>query len=101
MSSVRAVSWQGDFVTGCLRLLDQTRLPTEVAFRDCRTVEEVWDAIKRLQVRGAPAIGIAAAYGVIVGLQEMASPSSEDVRRVAAYLRTSRRTAVNLFCALD
>src|ERR1700741_3227256 len=101
MSAVRAVSWQGDAATGCLRLLDQTRLPTEITFRDCRTADEVWDAIKRLQVRGAPAIGIAAAYGVVVGLQAVSMPGIEDVRRIAGHLRTSRPTAVNLFWALD
>jgi methylthioribose-1-phosphate isomerase len=101
MSAVRAVSWQGDATSGCLRLLDQTRLPTEITFRDCRSVDEVWDAIKRLQVRGAPAIGIAAAYGIVIGLQAVSAPAFEDVHRIAGHLRTSRPTAVNLFWALD
>ena len=50
-------------------LLDQTRLPAETVYLECRTVEDVWQAIKRLSVRGAPAIGVAAAYGVCVGVQ--------------------------------
>ena len=47
--------------TGFLRLIDQTQLPATLAYRDCRTVEDVWEAIKSLRIRGAPAIGIAAA----------------------------------------
>ena len=63
--------WAGD-VDGHLVLLDQTRLPAETAYLECRTVEDVWQAIKRLSVRGAPAIGVAAAYGVCVGVQRWA-----------------------------
>lgn len=97
MSSMpRALEWVGDAERGFLRLLDQTRLPTEVTFRDCHTVEEVWEAIRCLRVRGAPAIGIAAAYGVVVGAQ-----SGAPIDQVIAHLRTSRPTAVNLFWALD
>jgi methylthioribose-1-phosphate isomerase len=87
-----AIQW----MDGSLRLIDQTRLPTELAYRDCRTVEDVWEAIRSLRVRGAPAIGIAAAYGVVIGEQ-----AGRSVAEVAAYLRTSRPTAVNLFWALD
>ena len=64
----RTVEWIGD-LPGHLRLLDQTLLPTRVEYRDCRTVEEVWEAIRSLRVRGAPAIGVAAAMGVVVGIQ--------------------------------
>ena len=89
------VQWQGD-VDGHLRLLDQTRLPAETAYLECRTIEDVWQAIKRLSVRGAPAIGVAAAYGVCVGVNE-----GRDVYEVCDYLATSRPTAVNLFWALE
>ncbi|MGD9637038.1 MAG: S-methyl-5-thioribose-1-phosphate isomerase, partial [Pirellulales bacterium] len=87
--------WEGD-VDGHLVLLDQTRLPTNVAYLDCHTVGEVWQAIRQLSVRGAPAIGVAAAYGVVVGVQ-----SDRSVDDVCDYLATSRPTAVNLFIALD
>ena len=63
MPAVRAVQWVGDAQVGHLRLLDQTRLPGEVAYLECRGVESVRDAICRLAVRGAPAIGVAAAAG--------------------------------------
>src|SRR5262252_9030096 len=101
----RTIEWIGG-IDGYVRLIDQTRLPTEVAYRDCRTVEEVWEAIRSLRVRGAPAIGIAAAYGVVLGLQPwLREPGGTDrlerLRQVTGYLRTSRPTAVNLFWALD
>jgi methylthioribose-1-phosphate isomerase len=101
MSLPRAVEWVGG-AEGFLRLLDQTLLPDKVAYRDCRTVEDVWEAIRSLRVRGAPAIGVAAAYGVVLGVQ--AGPDGPPHRRLhdaCARLRTSRPTAVNLFWALD
>src|ERR1700720_4518046 len=75
MTPPRTIAWIGD-TAGFVRLLDQTLLPTEVVYRDCRTVEEVWEAIKVLRVRGAPAIGIAAAMGVVVGLQIQSGPTN-------------------------
>jgi methylthioribose-1-phosphate isomerase len=94
MSLPRTLEWVGDHA-GYLRLLDQTRLPTELTYRDCRTVTDVWDAIRSLCVRGAPAIGVAAAYGVVLGVREN-GPTAASER-----LRTSRPTAVNLFWALE
>jgi methylthioribose-1-phosphate isomerase len=100
----RTLHWEGD-ATGALFLLDQTLLPTEVRELQCRSVEQVWDAIKRLCVRGAPAIGVAAAYGVVIGLQTVRNAPMEQFRarlkEVCDYLATSRPTAVNLFWALD
>lgn len=99
-----AVSWIGD-ETGFVRLIDQTLLPTEDTAIDCRTVEQVWEAIKSLRVRGAPAIGVAAAYGVIVGSQSARQAERGEfdaaLDRTLNYLATSRPTAVNLFWALD
>jgi methylthioribose-1-phosphate isomerase len=91
----KSIEWVGGR-DGFLRLIDQTQLPSELAFRDCQTVENVWEAIKSLRVRGAPAIGIAAAYGVVIGVR-----NGSRLSEVADYLRTSRPTAVNLFWALD
>jgi methylthioribose-1-phosphate isomerase len=81
---------------GHLRLLDQTRLPTEVVFLDCRTVEDVRDAVCRLAVRGAPAIGVTAAYGLVLAAQ-----ANADIDAAAARLHSSRPTAVNLGWALE
>jgi methylthioribose-1-phosphate isomerase len=95
--------WQGD-VDGQLVLLDQTLLPGELREIECRTVEQVWEAILHLRVRGAPAIGCAAAYGVCIGVQTALDVDVETVRarvaEVCIYLATSRPTAVNLFWAL-
>jgi len=97
--------WNGD-IHGFLTLIDQTLLPGEFREIECRTVEQVWEAIKKLRVRGAPAIGCAAAYGVLVGLQTIPEQSSREVldvrlKDVTGYLAESRPTAVNLFWALD
>ncbi len=82
---------------GRLILIDQTRLPGELVTMVCESVEQTHDAISRLVVRGAPAIGIAAAYGVC-----LAQPASrEGYARAIKRLATSRPTAVNLFWALD
>jgi methylthioribose-1-phosphate isomerase len=101
-----SVSWLGEW-TGRLRLLDQTKLPLEIAFVDCQAVEQVREAILSLRVRGAPAIGIAAAYGVILGLQPFISNARVDshvqshLANAIDSLARSRPTAVNLFWALD
>jgi methylthioribose-1-phosphate isomerase len=102
MAAPLSVEWVGG-ADGFLRLLDQTQLPATLTYRDCRTVEAVWEAIKSLRVRGAPAIGCAAAFGAVVGVQ--GSPDADAwtrrLREAAAHLRTSRPTAVNLFWALE
>ncbi|HEV3344473.1 MAG TPA: S-methyl-5-thioribose-1-phosphate isomerase [Pirellulales bacterium] len=96
-----SIQWLGD-TDGCLRLLDQTRLPVEVEFIDCHDAETVFEAIRSLRVRGAPAIGIAAAYGVCLGLRGAVTAADWDRRldAVVDYLLGSRPTAVNLFWAL-
>ncbi len=94
-----AIEWDA---SGCLRLIDQTLLPAQLKYLHCRDVETVWEAIKMLRVRGAPAIGIAAAYGVVLAaLQQDSQDVSNRVLAAANYLATSRPTAVNLFWALD
>jgi methylthioribose-1-phosphate isomerase len=102
---VETVRWVGDVLTGFLRLIDQTRLPTEYVEVDCREVPAVWEAIRALRVRGAPAIGVAAAYGAVIGARSQGWDDGESVRRAlraaTESLRTSRPTAVNLFWALD
>ena len=104
MQKTETLHWIGG-PDGHLRMIDQTRLPVELVEIDCRTVEAVWEAIKLLRVRSAPAIGIAAAYGVCVGLQAVAGQDEaapfRRLEEVTAYLATSRPTAVNLFWALD
>jgi len=95
MNHIRNIAWIGNAATGCLRLLDQTKLPIDVTYIDCRNVPSVRDAIRRLSVRGAPAIGIAAAYGCVIGAQQ------GDFEQTAEHLATSRPTAVNLVWAIE
>ncbi|MEY2167382.1 MULTISPECIES: S-methyl-5-thioribose-1-phosphate isomerase [unclassified Rhodanobacter] len=89
---VRAVQWRGDQ----LRLLDQRLLPQEECWIACRDAGEVTQAIRDLAVRGAPAIGIAAAWGVVLAAQQGAT-----LDEALAMLRAARPTAVNLMWALD
>ncbi|MCG8333112.1 MAG: S-methyl-5-thioribose-1-phosphate isomerase [Proteobacteria bacterium] len=91
-----AATWKD----GELILLDQTRLPNEVVEEKQETVEQVWDSIKKLKVRGAPAIGIAGAYGLLVAIKNQTTKSQSDfiefIEKQAAYLDSARPTAVNL-----
>jgi len=91
--TIRAVHWLGDR----LRLLDQRKLPSQETYIDCRNASDVTQAIKDLVVRGAPAIGIAAAWGVVLAAQQ----SAQTLDAAYAQLRASRPTAVNLMWALD
>ncbi len=106
--SLRTIDWTPDsptsLIPGSVTLVDQIRLPLELVYLRTQSVEEIWQAIKTLQVRGAPAIGIAAAMGVATSVQHHpgATPELAQVALQAAdYLATSRPTAVNLFWALD
>ncbi len=97
------LEWVGD-IPGRVRLLDQTLLPGEVRVLERTEAEEVYGDIRRLAVRGAPAIGIAGAYGVALGAQRAEADDGAGVaaeaRRIAARLGSARPTAVNLAWAL-
>ncbi|GIP33666.1 S-methyl-5-thioribose-1-phosphate isomerase [Paenibacillus sp. J2TS4] len=102
-----SLRWTGDY----LEMLDQRLLPEQIIFLALQEAEEVWEAIFSMKVRGAPAIGIAAAYGVYLGIRHYEPVGSSErerrldlerkVNEVADRLATSRPTAVNLFWALD
>lgn len=98
------LEWIGD-ERGFVRAIEQTLLPTRLEIVEIRTAEAMWDAIKRLAIRGAPAIGVAAGYGFVLALQKYADASPEDFGRAAdraqEYLASARPTAVNLFWALE
>jgi methylthioribose-1-phosphate isomerase len=98
---LETIAWTGESV----RLLDQTKLPDQTVYVDITDERQMWDAIKRLVVRGAPAIGVAAAFGAHLGVRKHTDlPAKQFVERLKAvcdYLATSRPTAVNLFWALD
>lgn len=90
--SLRALQWRGDH----LRLLDQRKLPFEETWIECQSADDVATAIRDLMVRGAPAIGIAAAWGMVLAAQR-----GDDPDRATATLRAARPTAVNLGWALE
>ena len=76
-TKTETLRWIGE-ADGHLELIDQTLLPTEFTEIACKDVQTVWHAIKQLKVRGAPAIGIAAGYGMVVGLQTVSDSASQE-----------------------
>lgn len=94
-----------EYKNGILRLLDQTKLPGEVVWVECKTYEDVATAIRDMIVRGAPAIGVTAAYGVAIGALAVDTNSREiffrELDKICDVIRKTRPTAVNLFWAID
>ncbi|MGM7720066.1 S-methyl-5-thioribose-1-phosphate isomerase [Metabacillus sp. Hm71] len=97
----RSVIWKDESIS----LLNQQNIPHVTEYLDLTTVEEVWDAIQTLKVRGAPAIGITAAFGLALAALQDSSETIEEfkltIKKKRDYLASSRPTAVNLFWALD
>ncbi|MCJ7544560.1 MAG: S-methyl-5-thioribose-1-phosphate isomerase [Phycisphaerae bacterium] len=95
---VKVLQWIGDAQRGYLRVLDQTHLPASERYVDCRDTQAIWGAIRRMVVRGAPAIGVAAGYGMVVAAEWI--PDGADfllgLEAAAEYLSGARPTAVNL-----
>jgi methylthioribose-1-phosphate isomerase len=100
MSAIKTLEWTLDGV----RFIDQTRLPTEEHYVTCRTYQEVADAIRTMIVRGAPAIGVAAAMGIALGIKQSPTHNIESLRVdftvIADAMAATRPTAVNLFWAI-
>lgn len=98
---MQAIEWTGQ----SLRLLDQTKLPAVITWVECQTYEDVALAIRQMIVRGAPAIGAAAAYGLVLAAQNCSQASAvfcpEIMTDAAAKLRATRPTAVNLAWAIE
>ncbi|NQT95890.1 MAG: S-methyl-5-thioribose-1-phosphate isomerase [Candidatus Omnitrophica bacterium] len=88
-----------------LKIIDQRQLPGRLILKHCNNIKDIYNSIKTLTVRGAPAIGVFAAYGVCVGLRTTKTPDREKffkaLSKIISYLKKSRPTAVNLFWALD
>ena len=97
----RTIDWSG----GVVVMLDQTRLPAEVIYRRYERAEEVAEAIRSMVIRGAPAIGVAAAMGIALGMKEAGVSSMADLERrmeaLSKAFAATRPTAVNLFWAID
>lgn len=101
MEQLLSIQWKNEKLV----LLDQTLLPNSIVFEEFETAENVWDAIQVMKVRGAPAIGVSASYGLYLGVKDAPETSFEAFYKVlkekAGYLASSRPTAVNLFWALE
>ena len=99
--ALKTIAWNN----GTVRLIDQTKLPLELEYIETDDYEVLGEAIKQLKIRGAPAIGIAAAFGVVFGVQNLKNMNRAEFRKqadnVMDYLAGTRPTAVNLFWALD
>jgi methylthioribose-1-phosphate isomerase len=93
------------FKNGILKLLDQRKLPTEEVWIDCITYKDAAIGIKDMVVRGAPAIGVTAAYGMVLGLKEIETENKDSfllgLEKAGNVLKSTRPTAVNLFWAID
>jgi methylthioribose-1-phosphate isomerase len=100
ISMVQTLEWTDSGV----RFIDQTKLPTEEAYVTCKTYEQVADAIRNMVVRGAPAIGVAAAMGIALGVKNSKAESVGELRlefeRICGVMGDTRPTAVNLFWAV-
>ncbi|MCL4506412.1 MAG: S-methyl-5-thioribose-1-phosphate isomerase [Chloroflexi bacterium] len=103
ISPAKTIEWVGGS-GGAARIIDQTLLPNDYKHLDINDVAAMWEAIKVLRVRGAPAIGIAAAFGLYLAVRDSEaadySAFAAQVNEAAEYLASSRPTAVNLFWAL-
>jgi methylthioribose-1-phosphate isomerase len=102
---IKTLEWI-DGIDGYLEMIDQRRLPTGIVMLKCRTVEQLYNAIKTLTVRGAPAIGVAAGFGLSLAMQQLDSKTDlpqaiDQLKSSRDYLASSRPTAVNLFYTLD
>jgi len=99
--SCRTIAWAGG-LDGAVEMIDQTLLPGELKILTCRDIETLWEAIRSLRVRGAPAIGVAAAMGVVLGVRNSRNRDEffENLAKSCDFLAASRPTAVNLFWAL-
>ena len=99
---VKTMEWNGE----TLKLIDQRRLPNELAFVTCESYIDVAEAIRKMIVRGAPAIGVSAAYGYVLGMKEYVRNNTKEdleeyMKEVYNTLITARPTAINLKWALD
>jgi len=94
---VETIKWQKNKV----RIIDQTLLPHKVKFVSCATPREMWKAIRTMKIRGAPALGVAAAFGVYLGIKNSQRAFFKDLDKTIKYIATSRPTARNLFWALE
>ncbi len=101
--SAATIEWKGT-IPGEIAMIDQTELPHRLEVIRVRDIDDLCTQIRRLAIRGAPAIGLAACFGTVLGVQDFEGPRNafdSELERVTEFLATARPTAVNLFWALD
>ena len=98
---MKTIEWLGDSI----KIIDQTKLPEETALIELRDYADVADAIREMKIRGAPAIGVAAAYGIALGVQHINTGAKDSFftqfNRILQTFSSARPTAVDLFCTID
>lgn len=98
---IRTIEWKN----GAIRIIDQTKLPQRFVHLDIKDLKTLWQAIKELKVRGAPALGAASALGVYLGIKDSQAKSftefEKELDKIIRYLASSRPTAINLFWGLE
>jgi len=99
--AIETIKWD----KGTIKIIDQTLLPNKLVYLKFRDVKDFWHAIKKLQVRGAPALGVASTYGAYLGIQDSRAKNYNEFMReldhVIKFIGSARPTAVNLFWGLD
>lgn len=99
--NIRTIEWQ----KGKIKIIDQTKLPLKLEYVYIKDIKSLWQAIKKMQVRGAPALGAAAALGAYLGIKDSGAGGypefKQELERVIKYIASSRPTAKNLFWALE
>ncbi|MDP8264109.1 MAG: S-methyl-5-thioribose-1-phosphate isomerase [Candidatus Aceula lacicola] len=99
--AIPTIKW----IDNSVRIVDQTKLPGKLTFINCKDVKALWKAIKVLSVRGAPALGAAAGFGVLLGIRKIKTNNrkifEQKFLKICDYIATSRPTAVNLFNELE
>lgn len=99
--SILTIRW----INGNVKIIDQTKLPGKLQYITCRDVTTLWKAIRRLSVRGAPALGVSAGFGVLLGIKTFKGKDikkfKKHLHKTCDYIGKSRPTAVNLFNVLD
>ncbi len=94
---IPTIEWKNNRV----KIIDQTVLPRRLKFIYCDSAKDMWYAIKKMKIRGAPALGVAAAYGVYLGVRNSGKTFFKDLEKTLKYIASSRPTARNLFWALE
>ena len=101
MIKIRTIGWENN----AIKIIDQTKLPAKLVYLRIRDLPALWQAIKGLKVRGAPALGAAAALGVYLGVKDVPEGNPgrllRELEKVIRYLASARPTARNLFWGLE